>query len=203
MIVDALLGTGIDRDLNPLLSALVKRINQSPAIRVSVDIPSGLNSDTGATCGRAVAAHYTVTFGLAKVGLIGHPGVENVGELEVADISIPRQVSELAPAAANLLETKHVAEILPRRPSGGHKGTFGHLLVIAGSLGKTGAALLCGEAAMRCGVGLCTLAAPAAVAQRIERRVKETMVAALPAHVSAALDDSPGGATLGKGSLAR
>jgi NAD(P)H-hydrate epimerase len=141
-----------------------------------VDIPSGLDADTGQPHGAAVRADLTVTMGLAKPGLVGSPGFEYAGEIVVADIGIPRRVTERARLATFLLEAHEVAPLVPARPASGHKGTFGHLLVIAGSRGKAGAALLCGEAALRAGAGLVTIAAPPDVQPALERRVRELMV---------------------------
>ncbi|MBI4508728.1 MAG: NAD(P)H-hydrate dehydratase [Deltaproteobacteria bacterium] len=179
VIVDALLGTGLRSEVRGYLAEVIAFLNQSSAPKICADVPSGINSDTGQVLGIAVDAHRTVTFGFAKLGLVSWPGCERVGELRVADIGIPRSHAERVGAKRCLLDKDHVRRLLPRRPRGGHKGTFGHVLVVAGSRGKTGAALLCAEGALRGGAGLVTCAVPPSVHPQLEGRVREAMCAEL------------------------
>ncbi|MCC6749565.1 MAG: NAD(P)H-hydrate dehydratase [Deltaproteobacteria bacterium] len=179
VIVDALLGTGLRSEVRDPARRTIERANRCRALRVAVDIPSGLDADTGAVLGVAFAADHTVTFGYPKVALVSHPGCERVGRLQVVDIGIPRQLEERATFAAELLEEAGVAPRLAARPAWGHKGTHGHLLVVAGSPGKTGAALLCGEAVLRSGAGLCTIAAPAPALAALECKTRELMLTPL------------------------
>jgi NAD(P)H-hydrate epimerase len=179
VLVDAVLGTGLSAEVRGPAAEAIDRINAAPAgvLRVAVDIPSGLDSDTGKVHGRAVRAQLTVTMGVPKVGLLTWPGCEFVGELVVVDIGIPRTLVEASQLATFFLDAAELFGRLRPRPEGGHKGTFGHALVVAGSVGKAGAALLCGEAALRGGAGLVTLAVPAVLQPATEGRVRELMTA--------------------------
>jgi NAD(P)H-hydrate epimerase len=179
VIVDALLGTGLASEVRGAYRRAIERANRSAALRVAVDIPSGLSADSGEVLGLAFAADHTVTLGYPKLGLVTHPGAERAGELHVVDIGIPAGIEAQKEFAAELLEAAVVRRWLQTRPRWGHKGTYGHLLVIAGSPGKTGAALLAGEAALRAGVGLCTIASPPEAMRALECKTREVMLAPL------------------------
>ena len=172
VIVDALLGTGLANPVTGALAGAIETMNRASALRVAVDVPSGLDSDTGAVLGVAVAADVTVTLGCAKLGIVSHPGSERAGELIVADIGIP---ARLAKTQAFLLEALDAARLVPHRSMGGHKGTFGHVVVAAGSAGKVGAALLAASGALHGGAGLVTMATPAAAAPYVLGRIPEAM----------------------------
>lgn len=160
LLVDALLGTGLRSPVEGFLADAVELMNASGVPIVAVDTPSGLDADRGTPLGTTVQAEVTVTFGLPKAGQVVYPGVDYCGELVVADIGIhPQAEAEVTPSA-ELLDPAEVVWLLPRRTDDSHKGSFGHLLVMAGSRGKTGAAVLGCRAAMRVGTGLVTLAAP-------------------------------------------
>ncbi len=137
---------------------------------VAVDLPSGLPSDTGDLPWPAVPAALTVTFGAAKHGHVLPPACDRVGELRGRRHRHPRASVGQAQPNLFLLEPADVLRGLPRRAPGAHKGTFGHVLVIAGSVGKTGAAVLAATGALRAGVGLVTVATPVARAGRWSRR---------------------------------
>ena len=160
LVVDAMFGTGLKREVLGIAGEVVELINRGARRVVAVDVPSGLNVDNGAVLGRCVRADLTVTFGLAKPGLCLPPGRELVGELVVADIGIPPEVVEQGEVGIELLTGNTVGPWIPRRPATSHKGDYGHLLVLGGSPGKTGAALLAARGALRSGVGLVTLGAP-------------------------------------------
>jgi ADP-dependent NAD(P)H-hydrate dehydratase / NAD(P)H-hydrate epimerase len=156
--IDALLGTGLNRAPEGALADAIHALWKWRAVGVrvlSADLPSGLASDTGVAFRPAVQADATVAFGALKVGEALEPGASLCGEVELADIG-------LAPddAPVVLLEEEDVRGWLPQRRPDSHKGTYGHLLVIAGSRGKSGAAALAGLGALRSGVGLCTVATP-------------------------------------------
>ena len=160
LIVDAILGTGIKSEVGGLFGEAITRINAAGSPVLAVDIPSGLHTDRGIPLGVAVNAATTVALGFPKLGEVIHPGVKYCGELVVADIGIDeRAVAEVAPQI-ELLEREMIGPLVPRREPDTHKGTYGHVLAIAGSRGKTGAAILACRAAMRVGAGLTTLAAP-------------------------------------------
>lgn len=160
LIVDAILGTGVKNDVRGLFAEAIALMNAAGLPIVAVDIPSGLDTDKGTPLGVAIQAEMTVALGYAKLGEVGYPGLNYVGTLVVTDIGIdPRAVADVAPQT-ELLARETIGWLVPRREADTHKGSYGHLLVIAGSRGKTGAAILACRAAMRSGAGLVTLAAP-------------------------------------------
>jgi ADP-dependent NAD(P)H-hydrate dehydratase / NAD(P)H-hydrate epimerase len=160
VIVDAILGTGIKSEVRGLFAETIMLINATDIPVVAVDIPSGLDTDKGVPLGIAIQAKLTVALAFPKLGEVVYPGVKYSGELAVADIGIDeRAVAEVAPRT-EILERETIRWLVPRREPDTHKGTYGHVLVIAGSRGKTGAAMLSSRAALRSGAGLVTLAAP-------------------------------------------
>lgn len=180
VIVDAIFGTGLSSAVRGLHAEVIERINRAGPPVFAVDIPSGLNADTGMPLGACVRAAATATFGFAKVGHTTFPGAELVGELRVVDIGIaPEAVAESPPEAA-LLEAADVGRLVPVRRRDAHKGDAGHLLVIAGSFGKTGAAQLVSRAALRTGAGLVTLVGPASLYPVYAGGVSEAMTEVLP-----------------------
>jgi NAD(P)H-hydrate epimerase len=192
LVVDALLGTGLNAPVEGLHADVIDAMNASGAPICAIDIASGLSADTGRALGAAVRATVTVTFAHPKVGQVLHPGIEHTGALEVADIGLRSEGLDTLGATTRVLEAHTIGALLPRRPRDAHKGTFGHVLVVAGSRGKTGAALLATEGAGRAGAGLVTLAAAAFLQPVFEGHVREAMTAALP-------DGRDGTAALGDG----
>ncbi len=179
VLVDAIFGTGLKRDVAGFFGSVVELMNRLPQPTVAVDIPSGLNADNGSFLGQCVQADLTVTYGLGKPGQFIHPGAHAVGELEVIDIGIPPGIHHDVGLHLTLLEEDDIAASVPARPKDGHKGTFGHLFVLAGSTGKTGAALLTAEGALRSGVGLVTLGVPEDLNPIFEASMLEAMSAPL------------------------
>ena len=177
-VVDGLFGTGLTRAITGIFAAAVRIINEAPCPVVAVDIPSGINTDNGKTLGSSVQADITVTFGQAKIGQVIHPGRENTGFLKVVDIGIPDKAVVEAGIRLELLESQ-VGKWLPVRVPTAHKGSFGHLLIVAGALGKTGAALLCGSGGLRSGAGLVTLCIPYELNNIIESGLWEAMTVPL------------------------
>lgn len=158
VIVDGLFGTGLDRPIEGELAALIARMNAAGAPIFAIDLPSGIDSDTGAILGTSIDAALTATFAGHKRGLWQMPGRASAGEIVCLDIGVP------PPASRDLwLELADAGRWLPRRAIHAHKGTAGHVLVIAGSPGKTGAAALSGHGALRAGAGLVTIASRAPV----------------------------------------
>jgi len=155
-------------------------INDSIATIVSVDIPSGISADTGEVMGVAVRAHYTVTFALPKRGLLLFPGAEYTGILLVADIGIPEELASQAGIKENLVTGGYVRSQLPFRMLDSHKGSYGRVLILAGSPGMTGAAALAGEAALRGGAGLVYLGTAAELRPVLEAKLKEVIVLGFP-----------------------
>jgi len=160
IVVDAIFGTGLKREVQGHFARAVEYINDCSRPVVAVDLPSGLDSDNGRTLGICVRAQLTVTFGLAKTGMSGYPGADFCGQLEIVDIGIPHEAVAEANINTELLDWKQVYPLLPARQVDSHKGTFGHLLIVAGSRGKTGAAILAGRGGLRSGAGLVTLCMP-------------------------------------------
>ncbi|MBM4262127.1 MAG: NAD(P)H-hydrate dehydratase [Deltaproteobacteria bacterium] len=160
LLVDAILGTGMKNEVRGLFAEAINLMNASGLPTIAVDIPSGLDTDRGVPLSVSIQAEMTVALGYAKLGEVIHPGLDYCGDLVVADIGIDhRALDEVAPKT-ELLTAKQVATLVPRRGADTHKGTYGHVVVMAGSRGKTGAAILACRAAMRTGAGLVTLAAP-------------------------------------------
>lgn len=160
VIVDGLLGTGLTGDVRDPVASVIRFVNEQPAKVIAIDLPSGLDSDTGEVHGVCVRADVTVTMGLPKIGLLRPSATDWVGAIEVADIGFPSEFAAEIPSEVELLTATDVRALLPRRRRSTHKGDYGHLLVIAGSEGYTGAPVLCAHAAARSGVGLVTLAVP-------------------------------------------
>ncbi|PLX99763.1 MAG: bifunctional ADP-dependent NAD(P)H-hydrate dehydratase/NAD(P)H-hydrate epimerase [Desulfuromonas sp.] len=175
VIVDAIFGTGLNSDVRGLQAEAITLINTSAAQVFSVDIPSGVDGSNGRICGMAVQADLTVTFDQAKIGHGSQPGASRAGQLEVVDIGIPRRGRKENAGQIELVDAAAACELAPVRPGQGHKGTFGHLLIVAGSPGKTGAAALAGHAAVRSGCGLVTTGVPAALHDIIEVKLTEAM----------------------------
>ncbi len=173
LIVDALLGTGLTGPVRGEIAQVVERVNRSPVPVVAVDIPSGVNSETGAILGVAVRADLTITFGLPKVGLYCYPGRTCCGEIEVADISLPRSLLGDPALRTELVTPKLAAAGLPVRFPDMHKANAGRLLIIAGSPGMTGAAALAANAAVRAGAGLVYLAIPEGLNAVLEQKCTE------------------------------
>jgi hydroxyethylthiazole kinase-like uncharacterized protein yjeF len=160
LLVDAILGTGIKNAVRGFYAEAIALINASGIPIIAVDMPSGLDTDNGTAPGAAIQAEMTVSLGFPKLGQVIYPGLDYVGDLAIADIGIdPRAEKEVSPNT-EILTREEIRRLVPIRHPDTHKGTYGHLLVMAGSRGKTGAAILACRAAMRSGAGLVTLAAP-------------------------------------------
>jgi ADP-dependent NAD(P)H-hydrate dehydratase / NAD(P)H-hydrate epimerase len=177
--IDAIFGTGLNAEVRGFYGQVIDFINASRRPVFAVDIPSGLSADSGQILGRAVRADATATFAYAKVGHLIYPGAAFTGRLFVVDIGIPPRIARRIGAAQHLLTAAEVRETLAPRPADAHKGTCGHLLVIAGGTGKTGAAVMTATAAMRAGTGLVTLGLPASLAPSVGSRLLEVMSAPL------------------------
>jgi ADP-dependent NAD(P)H-hydrate dehydratase / NAD(P)H-hydrate epimerase len=187
VVLDALLGTGIRGGARGLLAAVVTELNAAGAWVASVDLPSGLDTDRSTVEGPAVRASRTYTLCRPKPALVLEPAASFAGAWEVLPIGIPDEaVSEERPEL-EWLDRAAARALLPPRPRQGHKGTFGHLLAVAGSRGKSGAASLLARGALRSGVGLVTVACPASVQPLVARRQDEVMTEPLPETPSGAL----------------
>lgn len=179
VLIDALLGTGLRNDLHGIYLEAVELINTAPGKVVAVDIPTGIHGTTGRILGQAVHANMTVTFAAAKLGHVLYPAAEHVGRLVIVDIGIPAQLMQEAPGY-DFLNEKLMAPQVKRRDRQAHKGIYGHCLIIAGSTGKTGAAALSANSAVRTGSGLVTLAIPETLNPVLEVKTTEAMTLPLP-----------------------
>jgi NAD(P)H-hydrate epimerase len=168
VVVDAIFGTGLEREVTGLYSKAIQAINEVQAPVVAVDLPSGLDADTGRPLGVAVRADATATFACLKRGLVIHPGVDFAGEVSVVDIGAPARIVQEVGFDGQVLEEGDIRACFQPRERNVHKGTYGHLLVVAGSPGKSGAAIMAGFAALRAGAGLVTLAVPGELMPAIE-----------------------------------
>lgn len=160
ILIDGILGTGLTGDARGLCANLIRQINASQLPVISLDIPSGLNGDSGMG-GDIIRADLTITMAFPKTGLLQGHGPENCGEIRIADIDLPADIAQTAHGDYQAFTAIDARSMLKRRPAGSHKNTFGHLLCIAGSKTYPGAPFLAAEAALRSGSGLVTLAIPA------------------------------------------
>jgi NAD(P)H-hydrate epimerase len=176
LVIDALLGTGLNKDVRRPLSDVINKINELSLPVISIDIPSGISSDTGQIMGCAVKAKITVTFGLPKRGHYLYPGAEYSGKLYLEDIGFPEKLTASEKIKVNMPQKEDIISMFPERPKYSHKGTYGHVLLIAGSKGKTGAALMAAKACLRTGAGLVTIGIPESLVSSFQSRVIEEMV---------------------------
>jgi len=176
LIVDALLGTGLSKTVQGPLSDVIKKANRLSCPVMAVDISSGISSDSGQVMGTAMKANVTVTFGLPKRGHLIYPGAEHTGRLFIEDIGFPRSLLNSDKIKINLFRSNNAIALLPARPSTSHKGTYGHVLLVAGSRGKTGAALMAAKACLKAGAGQVTIGTAESVVNSLQSRVTEEMI---------------------------
>lgn len=174
-VIDAILGTGLKSEVQGLYRQVIEALNRLDVPILAVDIPSGLDATTGKPLGAAVRASATATFGFLKIGHVVSPGEEYVGRLEVVDIGIPNVLPEICGIQRYWLDAGMAAGWIRPRPAGIHKGTAGHVAVLAGSRGKTGAATLICQGAARVGAGLVTLFVPFSLNPILEVKLTEAM----------------------------
>ncbi len=175
VIVDAILGTGLTRAAAGLVEQAIRDINELPGFKVAVDVPSGLSSDTGEICGLSIHADLTVALATPKVCHLIPPASLRSSRLEVVDIGIPKSVLENVGSRIETIESEELRGFLPKRRAEAHKGDFGHLLIVGGSLSKPGAAVMAAHAALRAGVGLVTVAGPRAALPLMASTLPEAM----------------------------
>ncbi|HJS75627.1 MAG TPA: NAD(P)H-hydrate dehydratase [Vicinamibacteria bacterium] len=185
VVVDALFGTGLTEPLRALPRQVIEDMNSLDTIRVALDVPSGLSSDTGAVPGVAFDADLTVALAAPKVCHFLPPASELCGEVVVVEIGIPPRFLESSEPKLETIDPSMLA--MPRRKRVSHKGTYGHLLILAGSRGKAGAAVMAAEAALRSGVGLVTVASAESAIPMMAQRLPEAMWEALPETHSGAV----------------
>ncbi|MHB1418727.1 MAG: NAD(P)H-hydrate dehydratase [Bacillota bacterium] len=187
VVVDAIFGTGFKGAAMGIQAKAIEILNETGKTIVAVDIPSGLEAGTGKVHGPCIRAHHTITFGLPKLGMILEPGANMVGRLWVADISLPQALLVSRDLRRSLITPTWCRQTLPVRQSSDHKGTFGHVLVVGGSEGLTGAVAMAGEAALRSGAGLVTVAVPRSLHPIMEIKTTEVMTRPLPETIEKSL----------------
>ncbi len=175
LVIDALLGTGLNGPAKGQIARLIEWINARPEPVLAVDIPSGVESDTGSAKGPAISANATVTMGLLKRGLVLPPGRDLAGKVTIANISLPPRIRAGSQVHFHLLERNDIQAMLPRRAPTAHKGDCGRAFVLAGSPGMTGAATLCAQATLRIGAGLVILGIPHSLNPILEVKLTEVM----------------------------
>jgi NAD(P)H-hydrate epimerase len=184
LAVDAIFGTGLSSPVSGAYKTAIDVLNEVSAETrcpvVALDLPSGIDADTGAVLGVAVRASLTITFGLPKIGLYLGEGIDHAGNVCIVDIGIPPSYTGAVESPASLITSQRVCELLPPRLPSAHKGTYGHAAIIAGSVGKSGAAAMTTTAALRIGTGLVTVATPASVNSVLEAKVLEAMTVPMP-----------------------
>jgi len=190
IFVDALFGTGLSQPASGLYQRAIDKINALEKFVVSVDLPSGIDADSGRLIGPHVKATLTGALALLKRSHRLHPAAGAMGEIHIVDIGIPRKVIEEEPGDLFVPDESDIKISLPGRPADSHKGSYGHVLVIAGARGKGGAAGLTALAALRMGCGLVTLALPAGLQKAMEFHPLEVMTHPLPETESGAIDAS-------------
>jgi NAD(P)H-hydrate epimerase len=195
-VVDALLGVGLTRPITGELAALLTQVQRSVTERraqgrplpvCAVDVPTGLDADTGALQGVALAADWTVTFGFAKLGLYQYPGAGLAGTIIIGDIGVTDLDKDLKTAVTDAAQ---VRGLLPARPADANKGTFGRLLIVAGSANYIGAGVLATTGALRSGVGLATLAVPVELLPIVATRLTESTFVPLPSDMGVLIERS-------------
>jgi NAD(P)H-hydrate epimerase len=199
-VVDAIFGIGLDREITGSFKRAIERINRARAEGhlnriIALDLPSGLEANRGAILGAAVRADITVCFAQHKIGHLSPNGADYCGELRLVDIGVPSRVPDVVGQSALLLEPTDVRPLFRARPLSSHKHSVGKVVVIAGSPGKAGAALLVGQAALRAGAGAVTLAGFEETTQLLDRRVQELMTARIDrARIETAIQELCAGA---------
>ena len=180
ILVDAVFGTGLTKPAGGRYAGIIEDINQIKTYKVAVDIPSGLSADQFQIIGPAVKADLTVTMAAPKIAHVFPPSENYVGELIVADISAPPFLFEDESFKLEMVEEDMLLPYFCKRERDAHKGTFGHLFILSGSLGKTGAAAMSGKAALKMGAGLATVGTPKSCVPIVARSMDELMTEPLP-----------------------
>ena len=189
LVIDALAGIGLHGELSTIYKESIELMNSAGKKILAIDIPSGVDVDTGAVREKAVQAMATVTFGLPKPGLLLQPGAACAGEVVVAPIGIPQELLTAATIRQTLITPDYVVSRLPRREADAHKGSQGHVLAVAGSRGLSGAAFLAAQGALRAGAGLVTVAVPESIRNVMEMKTTEAMTLELPETLAGGLGD--------------
>ena len=173
IVIDAIFGTGMKGGVEGDVTDIIEAINRNAKFIMSVDVPSGINSDTGEVLGACIKADMTVTFQCYKRGLLLYPGADYAGEIKCVDICIPKNI--VSDIKTSIIDESFSKSVFPKRCNNSQKGDYGKVLIIAGSEGMSGAAYLAGEAAIRSGSGLVTVACPSEINSVLEAKTTEVM----------------------------
>jgi NAD(P)H-hydrate epimerase len=187
VLVDAIFGTGLGEAPHGLPQRVIQDLDSLDAFRVAVDVPSGLSSDSGRVPGAAIHAHLTVALAAPKVCHFIPPACLHCGEVAVVEIGIPPRFLRGGAPTLETIDPETLGKLLGRRDPASHKGSYGHLLIVAGSVRKTGAAVMAAEAALRSGVGLVTVASAKSAIPMMAPRLPEAMWEPLPETASGAI----------------
>jgi NAD(P)H-hydrate epimerase len=180
LVVDALFGTGFEDEIKGYTKTIVERINASSIPVLAVDIASGLHADSGTFAGPCIKADRTATMALPKIGHFFFPGKEMSGKVSVIDIGVPPHVVGEEQITLNLVTPEEVREMIPKRPGDAYKGSCGRVVLIAGSTGMTGAAVLASLSCLRAGAGMSILGTPSTLNPILEIKLTEVMTHPLP-----------------------
>jgi len=189
VIVDAMFGIGLSKEIEGVYKEMIEAINKVSKPLVAIDVPSGIDATSGRILGVAMKASRTVTMAFAKPGLFVYPARDFSGKVEVADIGMPVGIFSKEDAKFHLLDDSFVASVARPRKKNTHKGSYGHTLVIGGSIGKTGAPYMAAMGAMRAGAGLATIALPKSLDKVMSEKIVEVMTCPLPETASSTLGD--------------
>lgn len=180
LVVDAVYGIGFHGDLPDYMRPLFRQVNAAEAITIAIDVPSGMDCDTGLCDPDTLVADRTITFTAMKPGLLSAKSSAVCGTVEVVGIGIDERLIDQFTSDQSIIDWDMVAHCFQPRPADSHKGTYGHLLSVCGSYGMAGAAILAARAALRCGAGLVTAAMPASVYPLAAGSVPEALFLPLP-----------------------
>lgn len=183
-VIDGILGIGVSRPLDGRYAAIVRAINRADVLRVAIDVPTGLATDTGDLIGDSVYADHTLAMAAYKPSHLLYPARSRCGKITIVPVGYPPEIVESIEATAIVIDREWVRAHLPSRDPAGHKGSFGRVLVVAGSRGMSGAAILCAGGALRAGAGLVTVACPGSI--------EPIVAAAIPEVITVPLADTNG-----------
>ncbi len=175
IIIDGIFGTGLKRDVSGIYLEAIKCINESSRYTISIDVPSGIDSDTGEILGEAIKANKTITFQVYKKGFLNYKSFDYTGDIVVEDIGIPREIVERNKDNISFTDEKYIKGVFPFRNKVGHKGTYGRVLIFAGHKGFVGAAYMVGKASVKTGAGLVTVLTHEEVQGELAIKLNEAM----------------------------
>lgn len=175
VIIDGIFGTGLNKDISGIYFEVIKCINENSKFTVSIDVPSGINSDTGDVLGIAVKANETISFQVYKIGFLNYKSFEYLGDLKIVDIGIPKSIVDKNSDNIRFTDREYIRSKFPYRNKVGHKGTYGKSLIFAGHKGFVGAAYMVGKATIKTGAGLVTVLTHEDVQSELSIKLNEGM----------------------------